>query len=75
MDFGFVASILNRPQTRGQQQADRKQWWCSGYNLSSWLAEPGVLGTKPGLTTTISEIEYLLLLSHDMTEIMLKKQS
>ena len=43
------------------------------YRLSSWLAEQGVWGSNPGLTTTMSEIGFLLLPSHDITDIMLKK--
>ena len=31
------------------------------------------LGSSPGLTTAISEIEYLLLPNRDMTEILLKQ--
>ena len=43
--------------------------------LSYWHAEQlqGVRGSDPGLVTSISEIEYLLLPSHDMIEIVLRK--
>ena len=43
-----------------------------GQWLSSWLAEQEVRGSFPGLATTISEICYLLLQSHDMAERSLK---
>ena len=36
--------------------------------LSSWLAEREARGSIPGLTATILEIGYLLLLSRDMAE-------
>ena len=42
--------------------------------LSSWLAEQEVRDSIPGLATTISEIGYLLLPSHDMAEIPLKRR-
>ena len=41
--------------------------------LSSCLAEQGVRGSIPGLATSISEIGYLLLLSRDVTERLLKR--
>ena len=40
----------------------------------SWLAEQEVRGSIPCLATWISEIGYLLLPSHDMTEIPLKRR-
>ena len=40
--------------------------------LSSWLGEQEVWGSISGLPTWISEIDYLLLPSHDMAEIPLK---
>ena len=39
------------------------------YSLSSWLTEQEVQGLILGLATTISEIDYPLLLSRDMVEI------
>ena len=42
--------------------------------LSSWLGEHEVRGSIPGLVDTISEIDYLLIPSRDMTEISLKRR-
>ena len=42
--------------------------------LSSWLAEQEVGRLIPCLATWISEIGYLLLPSHDMAEIPLKRR-
>ena len=41
--------------------------------LSSWLVEQVVWGSISGLATTISEIGYLLLPSHDMAERSLRQ--
>ena len=38
----------------------------------AWLAEQEVQGSIPGLAATISDIGYLLLLSHDMAKKMAK---
>ena len=45
------------------------EWW------SSWLAEQEVRGSIPRLATWISEIGYLLLPSHDLAEILLKRHN
>ena len=47
-----------------------EQRWCSG----SLHAEQEVRGSIPSLAATISEIDYLLLPSHDMAEIPLKRR-
>ena len=45
-----------------------------GVVVKLWLEEQEVRGSIPGLATTISEIGYLLLLSHDMAERSLKRR-
>ena len=42
--------------------------------LSSWIFEQGVWGLNLGLTIMISEIGYLLLLSDNLTETLLKRR-
>ena len=44
------------------------------YWLSSWFAKQAVQVLIPGLATTISEIGFVLLPSHDIAEKLLKRR-